>query len=232
MARNASVQFPGESARYRTARNKLLAAEKQLRKQVEQVARLRRRLPVGGLIPEDYTFAEGASDLADATTVRSVKLSELFREGKDTLALYSYMFSSQMKQPCPMCTSFLDSLNGTAPHATQRINLAVVARSPIARIRDLARGRGWTNLRLLSDASNTYHLDYYGENTDGAQMPMMNIFVRRDGKILHFYGTELLYAKSEKGQDNRHIDMMWPLWNLLDLTPEGRGANWYPRLAY
>ncbi len=232
MARNSSVQFPGESARYRTARNKLLAAEKELRKHVEQVARLRRKLPLGGLVPEDYTFEEGATDLADATTVRSVKFSDLFREGKDTLALYSYMFSPQMKQPCPMCTSFLDSLNGTAPHATQRINLAVVARSPIARIRDLARGRGWTNLRLLSDAANTYHLDYHGETTDGAQMPMMNLFVRRNGKIAHFYGTELLYARSEKGQDNRHIDMMWPLWNLLDLTPEGRGGNWYPRLTY
>lgn len=229
---HSTVRFPGESASYRAARDELLAAERDLRKQVEQVAQLRRKLPLGGELPEDYAFEEGAANLADTTAVVSVKLSDLFRKGIDTLALYNFMYGPEMKQACPMCTSFLDSLNGTAPHAGQRLNLAVVAKSPIGRIREFARGRGWHNLRLLSSARNTYNRDYHGETADGGQLPIFNVFVRRDGKIYHSYSTELVFAPPEPGQNERHIDMMWPLWNLLDLTPEGRGADWYPRLSY
>ena len=131
-----------------------------------------------------------------------------------------------------MCTAFLDSLDGAAPHVIQRANLAVVAKSPIARIREFARSRGWRNLRLLSSSANTYNRDYYGESPDGSQNPSLNVFTRRDGTIRHFFHTELLFAKAEKGQDDRHIDMAWPLWNMLDFTPEGRGSDWYPKLEY
>jgi len=223
-----SERFPGESARYRTARNRLLAAETELRKNVERVARMRRKLPVGGVVPEDYAFEEQGPK----GEIRTVKLSELFRDKLDTLLIYSYMFGPNMKQPCPMCTSFLDSLEGAAPHATQRANLAVVAKSPIGRIKDFANTRDWRRLRLLSSANNTYNRDYHGENAAGGQLPMLNVFVRRKGKIHHFYATELQFMPPEKGQNQRHIDMMWPLWNLLDLTPEGRGADWYPSLDY
>jgi len=232
MEGHSTVRFPGESASYRAARDKLLAAERDLRRQVEQVAQLRRNLPLGGELPEDYAFEEGAADPADTATVASVKLSDLFRKGIDTLALYSFMYGPEVKQACPMCTSFLDSLNGTAPHAVERINLAVVAKSPIGRIREFARGRGWHNLRLLSSARNTYNRDYRGETADGGQIPVLNVFVRREGKIYHSYNTELAFEPPDPGQNQRHIDMMWPLWNLLDLTPEGRGTDWYPRLAY
>jgi predicted dithiol-disulfide oxidoreductase (DUF899 family) len=218
------VRFPGESVEYRAARQELIDAERDLRQQVEQVAELRRKLPLGGELPQDYVFDEVAAV--------PVKLSDLFREGLDTLALYSFMFGPAMKPACPMCTSFLDSLNGTAPHAAQRLNLAVVAKSPIARIREFALGRGWHNLRLLSSAANTYNLDYHGETADGQQIPALTLFVRRGGKIYHSYTTELVYRPPEPGQNQRHIDMLWPLWNLLDLTPEGRGADWYPRLTY
>src|ERR1039458_8445081 len=116
---HSTVRFPGESASYRAARDELLAAERDLRKQVEQVAQLRRKLPLGGELPEDYAFEEGAADLADITAVVSVKLSDLFRKGIDTLALYNFMYGPEMKQACPMCTSFLDSLNGTAPRSEE-----------------------------------------------------------------------------------------------------------------
>src|SRR5580700_10111525 len=169
---HSTARFPGESAAYRAARDELLAAERDLRRHVEQVAELRRKLPLGGEVPEDYVFDDGAG---------LVKLPDLFREGVDTLALYSFMFSPEMKQACPMCTSFLDSLDGAAPHAGQRLNLAVVAKSPIGRIREFAYGRGWRNLRLLSSAGNTYNRDYHGENAAGGQMPVFNLFVRRDG---------------------------------------------------
>ena len=222
-----SVRFPGESEGYRAARNELLDAEIQLRSNIEAVAKKRRDLPRGGKLAEDYVFDEpgGGSE-------RKVRFSELFAEGKDTLIIYSFMYGPQMAQPCVSCTSILDALNGEAPHVVQRVNLAVVARSPIARIMEFANGRGWRNLRLLSSANNTYNHDYHAESPEGDQLPALNVFVRRAGAIHHFYNTELLYAPSETGQDGRHVDLIWPLWNLFDFTPEGRGEKWYPRLSY
>lgn len=142
------------------------------------------------------------------------------------------MYGPAMATPCTSCTSILDGLNGTAPHVRDRVNFVVVAKSPIERIRITARERGWRNLRLLSSAGNTYNLDYLGENKEGSQLPSLNVFVRRDGKIHHFYHTELLFAPRDPSQDGRHVDLIWPLWNLLDYTPEGRGEKWYPKLSY
>jgi len=227
-----SIRFPGESAAYREARNKLLEAEIALRSQIEEVAALRRQLPPGGPVPEDYLFEEGAADINDSQTARKTRLSELFDPGKDTLIIYSYMFGPNMKSACTSCTSILDGLNGTAPHVRNKVSFAVVAKSGLERIRELARGRGWKNLRLLSSANNTYNHDYQGETASGDQLPSLNVFTRSDGKIQHFYHTELLFAPKEPGQDGRHLDMIWPLWNLFDYTPEGRGTNWHPKLNY
>jgi predicted dithiol-disulfide oxidoreductase (DUF899 family) len=215
------MKFPNEKPKYRAARDKLLKAELALRKQVEQVAALRRKLPSGGAVPEDYLF-EGEQG--------KVKLSELFENG-NTLVAYSFMFGPKMAKACPMCTAFIDGLNGNAMHIAQRTNLAVIAKSPLERILEFARSRGWSNLRLLSSQNNHYNRDYHAETDDGAQMPILNVF-RKDKAVRHFYATEMLFAHAEKGQNQRHIDMAWPLWNVLDFTPEGRGKDWYPKLEY
>jgi len=226
-----SIRFPAESPAYRSARDELLQAEIDLRKQLEAVAALRRTLPLGGPLKEDYVFEEAGTDLGPAAP-RQVRLSQLFRPGMDSLALYSFMFGPEMAEACPSCTSILDGLNGSMPHVLQRINMAIVAKSPAERIRAFARERGWRNLRLLSSAGTTYNADYHGEKADGAQIPSLNVFVRGDGRIHHFYNTELLFAPSEPGQDGRHVDLIWPVWNLFDVTPEGRGTGWNPRLSY
>ncbi len=218
--------FPNESSAYREARNRLLDAEAALRQQTEDVAAMRRAVPMGGAVKMDYVFDE----MADGR-VRKVKLSELFAPGKDSLFVYGFMYGPNMKQACPLCTSILDGLNGNAAHITQRMNFAVVARSPIERITAFATSRGWTNLRLLASASNTYQSDYFAEDHEGNQWPMANVFVRRNDGVYHFWGSELLYRSYESG-DMRHVDMMWPLWNVLDLTPAGRGTSWYPALSY
>jgi predicted dithiol-disulfide oxidoreductase (DUF899 family) len=216
------MKFPNESKSYRSARNKLLSAEKALRRKVEAVAAQRRKLPQGGAVPEDYQFDEEG---------RRTRLSELFMNG-DTLVAYSYMYGPKMAAPCPMCTSMLDALEGNAHQIAQRTNLVVIAKSPIARILEFARGRGWNRLRLLSSAGNSYNRDYHGEGPDGSQWPMMNVFVRSKGVIRHFWASELLGAKAEPRQDDRHVDMLWPLWNALDLTPKGRGKDWRPKLDH
>jgi predicted dithiol-disulfide oxidoreductase (DUF899 family) len=221
------VRFPGEGKAYREARNGLLRAEADLRRRIEAVAALRRKLPLGGPVPEDYVFDE----IWDAK-VHSVKLSELFAPGKNSLAVYSFMYGPDMAHACPLCTSMLDSLDGAATHLAQRINLAVVAKSPIARIQDFAKSRGWRNLRLNSSAGNSYNADYHGETPQGAQLPMLNVFVLHRGRIRHTYASELLFVPTERGQSPRHVDSIWPLWNVLDFTREGRGKEWYPRLDY
>ncbi|HKA38562.1 MAG TPA: DUF899 family protein [Burkholderiales bacterium] len=224
-------RFPGESGEYRAARDRLLREEMELRRSIEKVAASRRRLPPGGLVPQDYLFEEGSADL-ESQTVRQVRMSELFRSGWTSLVVYSFMYGPRMEVPCPMCTSMLDGLNGSAPHLAQRTNLVVVAKSPIHRIRAFARGRGWRNLRLLSSADNSYNRDYHGEDEKGAQWPMLNVFVKRDGVVRHFWASELLFAPADPGQNPRHVDLAWPLWNVLDFTPEGRGKDWYPKLSY
>ncbi|HWW87592.1 MAG TPA: DUF899 family protein [Vicinamibacterales bacterium] len=199
-----------------------------LRAQIEKVAAKRRKLPIGGKIPENYVFEE----IGPEGTRRQVRLSDLFAPGKDTLIVYSYMFGPKMATPCVSCTSMLDGLEGQSDHVNQRVNLAVVAKSPIDRVMTVASDRGWKRLRLLSSAGNTYNHDYHGESENEDQRPSLNVFVKRNGAIHHFYHSELLYAPGDKGQDARHIDMYWPLWNLFDATPEGRGTSWYPRLSY
>jgi predicted dithiol-disulfide oxidoreductase (DUF899 family) len=241
-----SVAFPGESAEYRVAREQLLEQEAELRRATEAVAAARRELPSGGVVPEDYTF-QGAGANRTPTDVR---LSELFAPGKDSLAIYTFMFprdpgderpgpaSGQTallkldEGPCPSCVALLDQLDGAAEHATQHLNLAVVARSPLPRLLTFAEERGWRRLRLLSSAANTYNRDYLGETAEGAQRPMLNVFHRDADAIRHFWGSELFYAPTDPGQDPRHVGTLEPVWNLFDLTPEGRPTDWDEQLSY
>jgi predicted dithiol-disulfide oxidoreductase (DUF899 family) len=134
--------------------------------------------------------------------------------------------------PCPSCTALLDQLDGAAEHADQHLNLVVVAKAPLPRVLTFARERGWRRLRLLSSAANTYNADYLAQTPDGAQRPMLTVF-RRDGdEIRHFWSSELLYAPSDPGQEPRHVGTLEPLWNLMDLTPEGRPADWHEQFSY
>ncbi len=238
--------FPGESPEYRAARDRLLGLEIELRGATEAVAVARRELPPGGAVPEDYAFQGRGAD----GTPTEVRLSELFAPGKDSLEIYSFMFprdagderpgpaagqTARLKleeTPCPSCVALLDQLDGAAEHASQHVNLAVVAKSPLPRILSFAEDRGWRRLRLLSSAGNTYNRDYLGETPEGAQRPMLNVFRREDGVIRHFWGSELFYASTDPGQDPRHVGTLEPVWNLFDLTPEGRPADWDEQLRY
>jgi predicted dithiol-disulfide oxidoreductase (DUF899 family) len=222
------MRFPGESEEYREARNRLLEAELALRRQAEAVAAERRTLPLGGEVPVDYSFDESPG--------QNVRLSELFAPGKDTLFLYSFMFLPADGLPlgrgCPSCTSIIDSVDGAAPHVTQRVNLAVAAKVPIAQFRSHAAGRGWRNVRLLSSAGSTYNHDYGAETPEGGQLPIATVFVRREGRIHHSWSSELFAAPRDPGLHPRHVDFIWPVWSIFDTTPEGRGTDWEPRLSY
>ena len=206
---------------------------------MEAVAAERRKLPPGGPVPQDYIFQGAGKDGSPAP----VRMSELFAPGKDSLALYSFMFGPDRERPCPSCTAFIDSLDRASRHASQRINVAVVAKSPLPRILDFARERGWRDVRLLSSSGTTYNRDYFGETStsteffkipDGEvwEMPIMNVFRREGATVRHCWGSELLYGPAEPGQDPRHNGTLDLYWNLFDYTPEGRGSDWYPKLSY
>lgn len=217
-------RFPGESDTCRSARDELLGAEIELRKQTEAVAAMRRALPLGGQA-QDYVFEEDAAGSAVKAT-----LGDLFATGKDSLILYSFMYAPG-GDACPACTALLDALNGSAPHIGDHINFAVVAKAPIGQIRDWARARGWNNLRLLSSNGTSYNIDY-GAERGGNQIPAINVFRKTDDGVFHTYNAELLYAPTEDGQHPRHADTIWPLWSVFDLTPGGRGDGWFPRNSY
>jgi predicted dithiol-disulfide oxidoreductase (DUF899 family) len=215
------VRFPGESAPYRAARDRLLEAELALRRQVEAVAAQRRALPPGGLVPHDYVFEGEAGP---------VKLSELFGD-RGVLLLYGFMLGPNMAQACPSCTSIIDALDGEMRHIRQQAAVAIVARSPLARLVAHARDRGWRDTRLLSSAANSFHQDYRAEDAEGHQRPIMNVFQRQGGEIRHTWASELAFVAPDPGQDPRHVDLLWPLWGALDLSPEGRG-EFRPKLSY
>lgn len=221
----STIAYPNESEAYRSARNELLEAELELRAHIERVAEQRRRLPPGGQVKEDYVFEE----LVD-NGVKAVRLSELFEPGKDTLFLYSFMYAPNMDAACPMCTALLDGLDGQVIHLKQQINVAVVAKHSLEKLHEHAHNRGWSNFRLLSSANNSYNVDYFGEH-DGGQISNANVFVRNGHEIRHFWGSEMTMGPMIEGGNMRHLDMIWPLWNVLDMTPAGRG-QWYPELSY
>jgi predicted dithiol-disulfide oxidoreductase (DUF899 family) len=239
-----AVRFPDESDEYRQARNELLDAEIELRRLTEAVAAKRRALPPGGAVAQDYLFEEAADGGGE------VSFSELFEPGKDTLVVYSFMFPRWSgdtrpgpvgetgrlplpETPCASCVSILDSLDGAATHLGQRLNLAVVAKSEPGRIRTFAHERGWRNLRLLSSQTNTYNCDYHAENAEGDQIPILNVFIRDGEHFRHAWATELMFAPRDEGEDARHVDAIWPIWSVLDMTPQGRGEERaFPKLRY
>ncbi len=239
------AKYPGESAEYRAARDRLLEQEIELRRATEAVAAARRELPPGGAVPEDYLFRGLGADGVPT----DVRLSELFAPGRDSLAIYSMMFPRDRRDerpgptsgqtarlplaegPCPSCTGLLDQLDGAVEHVSQNMNFAVVAKTPLERVVAFAQERGWRRLRVLSSAANTYNRDYLAETAEGDQMPMLNVFHRDGDAIRHFWGSELFYAPTEPGQDPRHVGTLEPLWNFFDLTPEGR-PDWDEQLSY
>lgn len=220
------VTFPGESPEYRAARDRLLQMELELRRSTEAVARARRALPPGGVVPDGYVFAGAGPGGAP----KKFALADLFNE-QSTLAVYSYMFGPERADPCPMCTHLLDGLDAAAEHLAQRLSLCVVAESPLPRLLGFAEQRGWRRLRLLSAAGTTYNRDYHGKTAKGSDSVMLNVF-RRDGdEVRHFWGAEMFYAKSDPGQDDRGLDIISTVFNMLDTTPEGRG-DFYTKLRY
>lgn len=222
MAARSAWPYPNESPAYRTARTALLAEEIELRRHIERVAEQRRALPPGGEVTGDYRFESADGPVA---------LADMFGD-KQTLVTYSWMFGPERERPCPMCTNFLGALNGVAADLAQNVAVAIFSRSPVARMQDFARERGWRNLIVYNDPTGTYSRDYHALVNGSEDIPALNVFSRRDGRIRLFYGGEMGPESMDPGQDPRGAPDLSPLWTLLDMTPDGRKPDWYPKLDY
>jgi predicted dithiol-disulfide oxidoreductase (DUF899 family) len=222
LANRNRAHFPNESPEYRKARNALLAEEIELRRHIERVAEQRRALPPGGPVTKDYRFESERGP---------VRFADLFGD-KQTLIVYGYMYGPQRERPCPMCTSLLSAWDGEAQDIEQRVALAVVARSPIERLVAFKKERGWRNLKLYSDTSGDLFRDYRALSPSGDEGAAFAVFTRRDGTIRHFWSGEMDFDMADPGQDPRGAPDLMPIWTILDSTPEGRAADWYPKLEY
>jgi predicted dithiol-disulfide oxidoreductase (DUF899 family) len=210
-----------ESDDYRRQREELRTAELDLADHVERVAALRRKLPADTAV-DDYP-------LVDVVSGDSVRLSQLFSAPDRALILYHFMYGKAQTEPCPLCTMWIDGYNAVAPHLTQNVDFAVVAAADPAAINAHAAARGWSNLRLLSAGTSTFKYDLGSEEPDGAQTELISVFTQgTDGGLRHVLskGAQMADNRRERG-----IDLLSPVWHLLDLTPGGRG-DWYPSLKY
>ncbi len=222
------TNLANESSEYIAQRDQLRLAEIELMRHQEKVAEMRRQLPQGPEI-QDYVFEEGPADLnAGDSPVRTTRMRHLFTAADRALIIYHFMFGKKNTKPCPMCTAWIDCMNGIAPHLAQNVDLAIVAASDPATLRAHARARGWNKLRLLSAGTNSFKYDLGSEDRDGNQDSEVSVFVRDHGKIRHFYSSHPSMSAEIK---ERGIDLRNPIWNLLDLTPRGRG-DFYASLAY
>lgn len=221
LAAAASKPYPNDSAEYRKARTALLAEEIELRRHIERVAAQRRALPPGGEA-RGYEFKDENG--------KTLPMVDLFG-AHDTLVTYFWMYGPERQQACPMCTSFLGAMDTPVRDLVQKVAIAVIGRSPVERQLAFARERGWRNLEFYATVGDDFARDYRGLAPDGNEWPALDVWVKRDGKVFHFWGSEL-GGTADPGEDARGAPDPTPLWNILDLTPAGRGSDWYPKLAY
>lgn len=221
LAEAGTTRWPGESAEYRIARTALLAEEIALRRQIQRVAEQRRALPAGPA-PKDYRFLDEHG--------RDIGLAEMFGE-HGTLFTYLWMYGPERERPCPMCTSFVGSLEIPALDIEQRMAIAIIGRSPVARQLAFARERGWRNLRFYQTIGDDFARDHDWV-VDGDEWAQVLVWSRDGDTVRLFWAAEGGPETADPGFDPHLAPDPTPLWNVLDWTPEGRDADWYLKLEY
>jgi len=223
------TNLPNESDQYLRKREEVRLAEIELLRARERVAELRRAMPKGADI-QDYEFLEGPASLGYGDEpVTKVRLSDLFTSPDRSLVIYHFMFGKKQTTACPMCTAWIDGYNGVAHHLAQTTDFAIVAAADPATLRAYARARGWNKLRLLSAGDSTFKYDLGSEDEEGNQDSTISVFTKdSDGTLRHFYSGHPWLDPNIK---ERGIDELSPIWNVLDLTPQGRG-KFYTSLDY
>jgi predicted dithiol-disulfide oxidoreductase (DUF899 family) len=223
LAKYGKTPFPGESEEYLRAREALLAEEIEFRRHMTRLTEQRRALPPGPVIEKNYRFKDA----------NGVELGILDLFGKhDALVTYFWMFGPQRERPCPMCTNLLGAVNGNTADIKQRVAFKVLGRSPVPRQIAFAQERGWHELDFLQTIGDDYAKDIGALKSDGSEWAAIIVFKRDGDKVRLFWAGEMMPEMADPGQDPRNAPDIASLWSILDLTPDGRGKDWYPKLRY
>ncbi len=223
LAQAREPKFVNESEAYAQSRTKLLAAEIEARRSLTKLAQQRRNLPAGPEVIKDYRFRDANGD--------TITLRDLFGD-QETLITYFWMYGPKRERPCPMCTNFLGGANGNATDVKQRAAFKILGRSSVERQQAFATERGWKDLDFVQTVGDDYARDLGLLDNDGNEFPGFTVFQKDGDKVRVFYDAEMPSGAADPGEDPRGAVDIAPLWNLLDMTPEGRGVDWYPKLAY
>ena len=218
-----------ESDEYVKAREELRQAEVDLMREGEREAAMRRQLPEGPVV-DDYAFFEGPARLdAGDEPVRTVRLTDQFSSPDRPLVVYYFMYGKAQTSPCPMCTLWIDGFNGLAHHLAQRADFVIAGAADVGRLRAWGRQRGWDRARLLGCGDSSFKFDLGSEDEEGNQDSTVSVFsLDTSGTPRHVYGGHPTMADDIR---ERGIDLLSPLWHILDLTPRGRGDG-YASHAY
>jgi len=223
LAKYGKTPFPGESEKYLGAREALLAEEIEFRRHMTRLTEQRRALPPGPVIEKNYRFKDA----------NGAELGFLDLFGKhDALVTYFWMFGPQRERPCPMCTNWLGAVNGNTADIKERVAFKVLGRSPVPRQIAFAQERGWHELDFLQTIGDDYAKDIGALKSDGSEWAAIIVFKRDGDKVRLFWAAEMMPEMADPGQDPRNAPDVASLWSILDLTPGGRGKDWYPKLRY
>lgn len=231
----------GTRDEWRTARVRLLEAEKELTRRNDELARQRQALP-WVRIDDKYVFdtEDGPASLAD-----------LFR-GRSQLLVHHFMFPPSWDEGCPSCSAVADGYDGFRVHLEHHdVAMTTISRAPLGKLLAYRERMGWS-FPWVSSGSTTFNFDFgvsYTERqlaagaehnfrrldidvsrlphggrsddpVDAGESPGVSAFVREDGDVFHTYSA---YA--------RGTDALWGMYQWLDRAPLGRNEQgpWFKR---
>jgi predicted dithiol-disulfide oxidoreductase (DUF899 family) len=215
-----------------TAREKLLAQEKEHTRLGDELARRRRELP-WVRVEKEYRF-----DTDDGTRT----LAELF-DGRSQLLVYHFMFGPSYEAGCPTCSSMADTVDGALPHLHARdVTMTYVSQAPLEKLQAYKRRMGW-NMPWVSSADSDFNFDLgyssteeqtrewvapilealppiaeHNANSTGTDLTGyltqgfgFSAFVLEDGTVYQTYATT-----------GRGVEFLMGYYGILDRAPKGR----------
>jgi predicted dithiol-disulfide oxidoreductase (DUF899 family) len=233
------------------ARRDLLAAEKDLTRRSDKVAKLRQQLPWVRL-DKAYTFD---------TEEGSKTLKELF-DGRSQLLVYHFMFGPDYQAGCPSCSMIADGFDGFAIHlAHHDVKLTAVSRAPLAKLLAYKRRMGWT-FPWASAHGGDFNFDFNVSFTEAQEKegPVEYNYARGThamdatpipppvAQFAAVCGTDAAtYRRDRPGMSafvledgavyhtystySRGLDILWGAYQWLDRAPRGRNEAgvWWRR---